>query len=87
MCYPRTSRICTTRDVIWLNRLYFSIDIEEGVTAGQTMGIDMEKVNKDEDAEEIANEDEHKDEDEASVNEMRYGTTRSGAKLPYYCCC
>ena len=31
MYYPKTNSIYTTRDVIWLRRMYYNLPVEEGV--------------------------------------------------------
>jgi hypothetical protein len=81
MWYPQTNRIYTTREVIWIKRMYYSEDkimLEAATNVVQIKNVSMEEANaKDEEKEE---EMEAKNDDLPAVTEDDYpaGTLRSG---------
>jgi hypothetical protein len=47
MWYPKTNKVYTTRDVVWLNKMYYNAEIMEGVTTleGPDYKLDETEVN------------------------------------------
>jgi hypothetical protein len=77
MWYPQTNRIYTTRDVIWIKRMYYSEDkimLEAAANVVQIENVGMEEVNAKEE------EKEGKNDEQPAVTEDGYpaGTLRSG---------
>jgi hypothetical protein len=90
MWYPKTNRVYTTRDVIWLNCMYYTVGVEEGVETTHGLDVDIDVNEADVQADTENNNDDQKEQDEQDTKvadkgleesgpeELARGTTRSG---------
>jgi hypothetical protein len=95
MWYPKTNKVYTTRDVIWLNKMYYNSDDNkvmrvtsgiEGVVLPSTMDDSNNEDKKDEDNKEDGDEDNENDNVNNPVEsddggDKPSGMTRSGAQF------
>jgi hypothetical protein len=95
MWYPKTNRIYTSRDVIWLNRMHYTKTVEEGEPDSQPLrneltGTPVKQAFQDDDDDIEPNtneqstndhEDEVAEEEPAEDLETNSGVTRSGSRF------